>query len=101
MRIKDQTAFIRVGTKVGKAPILKTEQREGFDPSVYIAMDAQGNYYRTSETNTNASPDGWALVAVDANNKLKLVERGDQLPPGWRLIHGIAGLPLPPIAPKR
>jgi hypothetical protein len=93
--IRDNNAFIRVGKKVGKARIFKAEQREGFDPSLVVVLDSQDSYYRTSDT--ASLPDGWVFVALDASNKYQGLTKAIGLPEGWRLVHGIPGVPLPPV----
>lgn len=95
VRIKDDKAFIRVGTKVGTAPILKAEQREGFDPSLVVVLDSQDNYYRTSDT--ASLPNGWVFVALDASNKYQGLTKVTGLPEGWHLVRGIPGRALPPV----
>jgi hypothetical protein len=93
--IRDDKAFVRVGTKVGKAPILKAEQREGFDPGLVVVLDSQANFYRT--TDVASLPDGWGYVALDASNKYQFLTKATGLPQGWHLVHGMPGRPLPPI----
>jgi hypothetical protein len=96
VQIRDQTAIIRVGKKTAKAPILRAEQREGYDASLVVVLDPQANYYRTSDA--TSLPEGdWTVVAVDANGKIQFLTKGAALPQGWRMVHGIGGLPLPPI----
>jgi uncharacterized protein YbdZ (MbtH family) len=93
--IRDDHAFIRVGKKVGKARILNARQREGFDPTLAVVADPQGEFYRTSDI--ASIPDGWEIVARDAKNKLTTLPKNSVLPEGWQLVHGIAGLALPPV----
>jgi hypothetical protein len=92
--IRDSVALIRVGNKVGKARILKAEQRDGFDPSLAVALDQKGNEYRIS--NTASLPDGWVFVTRDPHNEIHS-SHTKELPEGWRLVHGIPGIPLPPV----
>jgi hypothetical protein len=96
VQIRDQTAIIRVGKKTAKARILRAEQREGYNASLVIVLDPQTNYYRTSNP-TSLPGGGWAIVAVDANGKIQFLEKGAAVPQGGHMVHGIGGLPLPPI----
>lgn len=95
LSIKDDHAFIRVGNKVGKENILKAEQREGFDTLLSVVMDPQGREYRTSDV--ASMPDGWEIVALDANNKFKVLPKDSILPDGLRLVRGFPGRALPPV----
>ena len=96
VQIRDQTAVIRVGTKTAKAPILKAEQREGYDASLVVVLDPQATYYRTS--NPASLPDGdWLIIAIDASGKIQSLTKNAALPAGWHMAHGIGGLPLPPL----
>jgi hypothetical protein len=96
VQIRDQTAIIWVGKKTAKAPILKAEQREGYDASLVVVLDPRANYYRTSDP--TSLPEGdWTIVAVDANGKIQPLTKAAAVPQGWHLAHGIGGLPLPPI----
>ena len=84
-----------MGKKTAKAPILKAEQREGYDASLVVVMDPQANCYRTSDP--TSLPEGWAIIAADANGKIQPLTKGAAVPQGWHMVHGIGGLPLPPI----
>ena len=96
VQIRDLTAVIRVGTKTAKAPILKAEQREGYDASLVVVLDPQATYYRTS--NPASLPDGdWTIIAIDASGKIQPLTKNAPLPVGWHMAHGIGGLPLPPL----
>jgi len=92
--IRDNTAFIRVGKNVAKAPILKAEQREGFDPSLFVVFDPQGDLYRTGDI--ASLPNGWEIAARDTKNEMHTLSSAI-LPQGWQFLHGIGGIPLPPI----
>lgn len=93
--VKDEHAYIRVGQKIGKARIFRAEQREGFDPALYVVFDPKGNEYRTGDT--TGLPDGWVVMAIDEHNRIQSVPESKVLPGGWRLVHGLPGKPLPPI----
>jgi len=82
--------------KDGESPILKAEQREGCDASLVVVMDPHANYYRTSDP--TSLPEGdWTIIAVDAKGKIQPLTKAAAVPEGWRMVHGIGGLPLPPI----
>ncbi len=96
VQIRDQTAIIRVGKKTAKAPILRAEQREGYDASLVVVLDPQAKYYRTSDP--ASLPEGdWTIIAVDANGKIQPLTKAAAVPQGWHMVHGIGGLPLPPM----
>jgi hypothetical protein len=93
--IRNDRAFIRIGKKIGKENVLRAEQREGFDPLLSVVVDPEGKEYRTSDT--ASMPDGWAMVAFDANNKIQVLPKNSILPEGWHPVRGIPGRALPPV----
>jgi hypothetical protein len=98
--IRDDHAFIRVGTKVGKARILNARQREGYDPALSVVADPQGALHRTGDI--ASLPEGWLIVVRDATDKVKTLPKNSTLPAGCHIVRGFAweksqDLAFPPV----
>ena len=98
--IRDDRAFIRVGTKVGKARILIARLREGFDPALTVVADPQGGLHRTGDI--ASLPEGWGIVVRDGTNKIKTIPKKSTLPAGFHIVRGFAweksrDLAFPPV----
>jgi len=95
LSIRNDHAFIRLGKKVGKENVLRAEQRVGFDPSLSVVADPQGKEHRTSDI--TSIPDGWVILALDANNEFQALPKNGTLPEGWHVVRGIPGRAFPPV----
>ena len=86
---------VMVGNKSAKVSIVKSVQRPGYDPSLVVVFDPDGNMHRAF--NIEMLPPGWEIAVRNLSTREMLTIKNTTLPDGFVFVHGIAGVPFPPI----
>jgi hypothetical protein len=86
---------VMVGKKSAKVSIVKSVERPGYDPTLVVVFDPDGSMHRAF--NIERLPEGWEIAVRNLATREMSTIKTTALPDGFAFIHGIAGVPFPPI----